>query len=273
MPSTRAFGNVPHADRRGRCGPGTAAEIQESGTTGATSPGTADHYEESPRVVLIAALFFVLQFIGLMVYSWIQYHRFNLGIDFASVNQAATEIGKGNLNPYSTILGSSFLQNHFGLILWPIALLMVIIRTPFLFLILQNVFLVATGMITFKWASAFVASRKIPKGFAYGILAIAGILLLVNPLLSYSAALDFHFEAMATFLAVFAAYDVWAGRTRRAWVWVALCLLCGDLGGLYIAGVGISALLAGKATRKTGLLYLLAGVLWVGLITALHANQ
>jgi len=223
--------------------------------------------------MLIAALFFVLQFIGLMVYSWIQYHRFNLGIDFASVNQAATEIGKGNLNPYSTILGSSFVQNHFGLILWPIALLMVIVRTPFLLLILQNAFLVATGMITFKWASAFVASRKIPKGFAYGILAIAGVLLLINPLVTYSAALDFHFEAMATFFAVFAAYDAWGGRTRRAWIWVALCLLCGDLGGLYIAGVGVSALLAGKATRRTGLLYLLAGVLWVGLITALHANQ
>jgi hypothetical protein len=253
--------------------PGAAAEMPVARTPEATGPPDGDHYEESPRVILIAALFFVLQFVGLMVYSWIQYHRFDLGIDFASVNQAATEIGKGNLNPYSTILGSSFLQNHFGLILWPIAVLMVVIRTPFLFLILQNVFLVATGMITFKWASAFVASRKIPKGFAYGILAIAGILLLVNPLVSYSAALDFHFEAMATFLAVFAAYDVWAGRTRRAWVWVALCLLCGDLGGLYIAGVGISALLAGKATRKTGLLYLLAGVVWVGLITALHANQ
>jgi hypothetical protein len=253
--------------------PGASTEVPVARTPEATAAQSDDHFEESRRVILIAALFFVLQFIGLMVYSWIQYHRFNLGIDFASVNQAATEIGKGNLNPYSTILGSSFVQNHFGLILWPIALLMVIIRTPFLFLILQNAFLVATGMITFKWASAFVASRKIPKGFAYGILAIAGVLLLINPLVSYSAALDFHFEAMATFFAVFAAYDAWAGRTRRAWVWVALCLLCGDLGGLYIAGVGLSALLAGKATRRTGLLYLLAGVLWVGLITALHANQ
>jgi hypothetical protein len=253
--------------------PDASAEIDLARTSHATGPQHAAHYEESPRVILIATVFFVLQFIGLMVYSWIQYHRFNLGVDFASVNQAATEIGKGNLNPYSTILGSSFLQNHFGLILWPIALLLVIVRTPFLFLIIQNACLVATGMITFKWASAFVASRKIPKGFAYGILAIAGVLLLINPLVSYSAALDFHFEAIATFFAVFAAYDAWGGRTRRAWVWVALCLLCGDLGGLYIAGVGISALLAGRATRRTGLLYLLAGVLWVGLITALHANQ
>jgi hypothetical protein len=97
--------------------------------------------------------------------------------------------------------------------------------------------------------------------------------LLVDPLVYYTAALDFHLEATATFFAVFAAYDIWAGRSRRAWIWIALCLLCGDLGGLYIVGVGLSALLAGRTTRRSGLLCILAGVAWVALITALHANQ
>ena len=218
---------------------------------------------------------FGAQFAVLMAYSWVQYHRFNLGIDFASVNQAATEIGRGNLNPYPSVLipSSSFLDNHFAVILWPIAALMLVIRTPFLFLVVQNVFLVGSGFITFKWASDVVVSRKIEKSFAFGILALAAALLLFNPLVYYSAALDFHFEAIATFFAIFAAYDLWSGRFRRAWIWVGLCLLCGDLGGLYIAGVGISALLAGKATRRIGLWYVLLGVVWVGFIGAIHANQ
>jgi hypothetical protein len=135
------------------------------------------------------------------------------------------------------------------------------------------VFLVGSGFITFKWASDVVVSRKIEKGFAFGILALAAALLLLNPLVYYSAAVDFHFEAIATFFAIFAAYDFWRGRFRRAWIWVGLCLLCGDLGGLYIAGVGISALLAGKATRRMGLWYVLVGVVWVGFIGAIHANQ
>ena len=57
--------------------------------------------------------------------------------------------------------------------------------------------------MTFLWASVFVASRRIPRNFAYGILALAGVLLLVDPLVYDSAALDFHFEAIATFFAIF----------------------------------------------------------------------
>ena len=97
--------------------------------------------------------------------------------------------------------------------------------------------------------------------------------MLLDPLVYYTAALDFHLEATATFFAVFAAYDIWAGRYRRTWIWIGLCLLCGDLGGLWIAGVGISAVLAGRSTRRLGALVIGAGVAWVGLITLLHANQ
>ena len=214
-----------------------------------------------------------MQFIGLNFYSWVQYHRFDLGIDFATINQAATEISRGNLNPYSTTVGSLYLVNHFGLIVWPIGGLLLIFRTAFLLLVIQNLSLVGTGFVVFVWTLDLVVSRRVPKRSALAILAVAGFLLLVNPLVYYTAALDFHLEATATFFAVFAAYDIWAGRFHRAWIWVGLCLLCGDLGGLWIAGVGISAVLAGRATRRIGAFVIVAGVVWVGLISALHANQ
>jgi Predicted membrane protein (DUF2079) len=221
----------------------------------------------------IATFCFGIQFIGLTAYSWVQYHRFNLGTDFATVSQAVTEISRGNLNPYSTTVSSLYLDNHFGLILWPIAVLLLVFRSPFLLLVIQNLSLVGTGIVAFMWVSEFVASRDTPKRFAYGLLVIAGVLLLVNPLVFYTAALDFHLEATATFFAVFAAYDLWAARYRRAWIWVGLCLLCGDLGGLYVVGVGISAVLAGRATRQRGVVSIVVGVAWVALITLLHGNQ
>jgi len=235
--------------------------------------GTPDRFSRSRLVNWVAGLCFGAQFIGLCMYSWVQYHRFDLGIDFATVNQAATEIARGHLNPYSTTVWSSYLDNHFGLILWPIALLLFIFRSPFLLLVIQNVSLVGTGVVTFVWASDFVKRRRTPRGLAFAVVAVVGILLLVDPLVYYTAALDFHLEATATFFAVFAAYDIWAGRYRRTWVWIGLCLLCGDLGGLCIAGVGISAVLAGRATRRRGGFVTAAGVAWVGLITVLHANH
>jgi hypothetical protein len=45
------------------------------------------------------------------------------------------------------------------------------------------------------------------------------------------------------------------------------------VGGLYVAGVGLSAVLAAPASRKTGCLAIAAGVGWVGLISLLGANQ
>jgi hypothetical protein len=251
----------------------TSARLIDEGASPSAEEGASDTFSGSRVANWVAGLCFGAQFIGLNIYSWVQYHRFDLGIDFATINQAATEIARGHLNPYSTIVFSSYLDNHFGLILWPIAVLFLVFRSPFLLLVIQNVSLVGTGIVTFVWASEFVKRRKTPKGLAFSLLAVVGILLLVDPLVYYTAALDFHLEATATFFAVFAAFDIWAGRYRRTWVWIGLCLLCGDLGGLCIAGVGISAVLAGRATRRVGGLVVAAGVAWVGLITVLHANH
>jgi hypothetical protein len=253
--------------------PALSIDEEASPSAGGEREGTADTIGGLRLVNWIGGLCFGAQFIGLSIYSWVQYHRFDLGIDFATVNQAATEIARGNLNPYSTTVWSSYLDNHFGLILWPIAVLLLVFRSPLLLLVIQNVSLVGTGVVTFVWASGFVTLRETPKRLAIAVLAVVGILLLVDPLVYYTAALDFHLEATATFFAVFAAYDIWSGRYRRTWVWIGLCLLCGDLGGLCIAGVGISAVLAGRATRRLGGLVMTTGVAWVGLIGVLHANQ
>jgi hypothetical protein len=97
-------------------------------------------------------------------------------------------------------------------------------------------------------------------------------LLLAAPGVYTTVVEDFHFEAVATFFAVFAAYDLWSGRTRRMWVWVVLCLLCGDVGGLYVLGVGLSGLVV-RGRRRPGLALLLVGLGWVAVISVLGYNQ
>lgn len=91
----------------------------------------ARRFRGSHLIQRIATFCFAVQLVGLTVYSWVQYHRFDLGTDFATLSQAATEISHGHLDPYSTTVSSSYLDNHFGLIVWPIAVLFVIFRSPF----------------------------------------------------------------------------------------------------------------------------------------------
>ncbi len=215
----------------------------------------------------------VLQFIGLLAYSAFEYHRFTLGIDFAVYYQAASQISHGHLDPYSTIFGYPFVKSHFELIVWPLSLLLVVFRSPFVLLVVQDLSLVGTGLLAIFWVAELVERRDLAKPTAGLILALTTVMVLLNPLTYYSAALDFHIEATATFFAVFGAFDIWSGRHRRGLVWLALCLLCGDLGGIYVVGVGLSATVASAKTRRVGILSMVAGLVWVGIISALGANQ
>ena len=211
--------------------------------------------------------------IGVLVFSVFVYHRFTLGIDFGIYNQAVFQISHGNLNAFSTILGYPIVKSHFELILWPLSLLVVLFRTSFVLLFVQDICLVGTGLVVFMWVAKLLESRNLSRRVVIAILAGTTALIIVDPLLYYSAALDFHIEATATFFAAFAAFDIWSGQNWRAPIWLGLCLLCGDIGGLYVAGVGISSTLASPGTRRMGMLAVAAGIAWVGLIIALGDNQ
>ncbi len=213
-----------------------------------------------------------LQLAFLLGFSLFIYHRFNLGIDFGIYNQAATQISRGDLNPFSTIMGYPFWKSHFELIVWPLSVLLLIFRSPYILQVVQDFSLTGTGLVLFLWVFELIKSRQLPKRVAWASLLGAALLILVNPLAYHTAAFDFHIEATATFFAVLAAFDIWSGRNRRAIIWLALCLLCGDVGGLYVVGVGISSLLASTATRRMGLVLILVGVGWIGLIGTLGAN-
>ena len=75
-------------------------------------------------------------------------------------------------------------------------------------------------------------------------------------------------EPVATLFVVLVAYDLWAGRTRRLWWWVTLALLATGVAGVYLVGVGISGVLAGRQTRRCATAITIAGLVWLLLLSA-----
>ncbi len=208
-----------------------------------------------------------------MALSTFIYHRFFLGQDFAQYNQPWTLIAQGHLNPYDTIYGYPFIQSDFELILWPLSLLHLVIPNPVVLLWVQDLAVAGSGIVTFVWITEFLERQQVRRsvGTAIGLAVLVAIM--VNPGVYRTLQFDLHMEPLATFFLLLAGRDLWHGRTRRAWVFAAVVLLCGSFSVIMLIGLGVSAVLAGRDTRRSGVLLICAGLGWTALISLLHANQ
>jgi hypothetical protein len=220
--------------------------------------------------VLVAATFLVqLAVLGLR--SRHQWQHYNLSLDFAIFHQAWSQIGTRNLNPRLTVFDYHYWQSHFELITWPLAYLGHFRRDDGLSLLyLQDLATVASEAVVVAWVWSETRTRR--GRVARFAVPLTVVLLVVNPWLYRAAGQDFHFEALATFFTLLAAWELWYGR-RRGWVWVVLALLCGDVAGTYVAGLGLSFVVAGRRTRREGAVLISAGFVWVALAALLHANR
>lgn len=221
----------------------------------------------------IGVLAFGLQAVGLIVWSYHLWTRFDLTSDFATFYQTWHQIGTGHLDPTLTTFaynyphyGYPFWQSHFELLMWPLALLWAIVPSSFDLLVVQDLVLAGSGLVALGWALDLVR-RDWPLSRRTGTWVGAGVLvvLLVNPWVYWTASYDFHFQPFATLFVLLAGRDIWAGR-RRAAVWVVLALLCGDVAATYVLALGISALVASRATRRWGIGLIAASVVWLALI-------
>ena len=218
-------------------------------------------------IVLLA-----LQGAFFVVLSVVLYQRFTLSIDFGIFDQAWSQIGSGHLDPTSTINGFPYVKSHFELLMWPLALLYPIFHSALVLLLLQDAALMVTGMVVLLWVSALLVRRGAAPGWTMAVTAGTVLLLLINPIVYATASEDFHFEPLAMCFVVLAAYDLWSGRTTRMWVWAGLCLLCGDIGGLYLVGLGLTGIVAARGSRYRALVLLAVGGAWVALVSGLGAN-
>src|ERR1700722_1244355 len=109
---------------------------------------------------LVATAVLAVQAIALLVMSTFQYSRFGLGIDFTTSNQAAFLISHGHLNPYITTHRYAYIDDHFGLLLYPIALLLVIYPHGSLLLWLQDLAGGGAEIATIWWIAEIVVRRR-----------------------------------------------------------------------------------------------------------------
>jgi hypothetical protein len=239
------------------------------------------------RIRHIGAAVFVLQLLGLMIWSSILYSRYSLTVDFAGGEQAWYLMAHGHLNPVVGPFGDThFLRNHAEVILLALAPLYWIWHSGVTLLWVQDAAAVATAWIAFMWILRVVgesagtpstaSGRKAQRGGLHppgpaNLAALGLVLLVINPWVVWTTSFDFHIQTMATCFAMLAAFDLAHGR-RRAWVWVILCLSCGDVAATFVFGVGLSAVVAGRATRRAGTLMMVGGLGFVGALTAGGAN-
>ncbi|MGC8462902.1 MAG: DUF2079 domain-containing protein [Acidimicrobiales bacterium] len=235
------------------------------------------------RVWWAAAVLGVVQGGALLAWSWHLWSHFDLSSDFATYAQAWSQIGTGHLDPYDTLFlwhaphyGYPFLQSHFELAVWPLAMLRSVGLPVSALLVVQDVALVvATGaavrlvleVVDRHWPRQGDRPRR-GVGVVAGCLAAACV---ACPWIYWAASFDFHLQVVATALALLAARDALVGR-RRAWVYAGAVLLCGDVAATYLVAVGLATLVAGRR-RLDGIGFVVAATAWLGVVALFHADK
>jgi hypothetical protein len=219
------------------------------------------------------------QLARLLLKSLHQYHQFNLSLDFAIFHQAWHQIAHGHLNPTLTsnpavAHGAPYWRSHFELIMWPLSLLAWLHRNDGLtLLVIQDLAIVAAEVTAIWWMLAVARTRQLSDALVAAAIVGTAVIGAANPWLYSAAQQDFHFEALAAFFAMAAAYQLWAGHSRRCWLFVGLALCCGDVAGTYIAGVGIALAAFVPRVRRQAVAVLAAGLAWVLFVAGIGANQ
>lgn len=212
---------------------------------------------------------FVIQWVVLMVFSTIQYNRFALTHDFALYWQAVWLIAHGHLDPYSTVGGFSYLDNHFELIMWPLAFLYWVWPHASLLLYIQDSVLIGAEFIAWIWMQSMIFPLKPHMRRVF--LALGAGLLVLNPWMYWTAAFDFHSESIVALTITGTAYALYRRNTRALVIWAGLTLLCGDVAAVALFAIGLTAFW--RKQWKSAMALCLSALAWLELITYFHANQ
>jgi hypothetical protein len=227
------------------------------------------------RVWRVSLCLLGMQLIGMLVFTTVQYQRFNLTNDFAGYAQAWTAIAHGHMSPFSSVLTVPFWRNDFELLMWPLALFYWVYPHAVTLLWLQVFAVVGGELVALSWAREAVRRRPQDKGLAPVLLGLVAALLLLTPWSWYTIGFDFHFVPFAALFALLAARDLWAGRYRRGLVvWVPFTLLSAAAGGaLLVIAVGLAGLLSRNASRRVALAFVALGLGWLVLASGLSAMR
>jgi hypothetical protein len=241
-----------------------------------TPPEASDEDVRDPLAAArrVGWVLFGLQLVAMVVFSTVEYRRFALTKDFAAYSQALWAMSHGHLDPFSTVFGTQFWRNNGEFLMWPLSLPYRIYPHPIALLWLQDVVVVLTGVVTFHWALDVlrVRSPRVSERTAVLLATAVPVVLVLDPSAYETIAFDFHSHVFAAFFLVLAGRDLWSGRHARMWCWVPLVLLSNAPGALYVAGLGLTGVLAGRRTRAAGASLIAAGAGWFLLLSAVGGD-
>jgi hypothetical protein len=205
-------------------------------------------------------------------WSGLLYDRFSLTLDFGIYHQGWYLIAHGDLNPFNSMQGHSYWQDHGEFILWPLALLNWIPPHDLMQLWVQDAAVVIAQAVAFTWICELAQRYRPGKKDAIWLAGAGLVLLVANPWTWWTVSFDFHSEPLTVMFVMLLARDLY-NRRRRAWAWVAPLLACGDVAAGYLAAIGVGGLLARRRIRLPEAAMVALGVAGVLVLGAVHANQ
>jgi hypothetical protein len=216
-------------------------------------------------------------FLALVDWSSFIARRFSLNIDYSFYGQAWFLIAHGHFNPYSTSgVPSSFWHNAFELVMWPLAAFWYVWPHTVTLLWIQDAATAGCAAIIFVWiceATARVAGTKDLGPWLF-LLPVSGlVLLMANPWTIWIDTFDFHPQSIDLFFALIAAHAFWRGHARRGWIAALLALFSGAIGATYVAGLGLTTMLAGPKWRRLGLVLFVLGISWLFFVSSIGGDH
>ena len=204
-----------------------------------------------------------LQAVGLCAWSTFLWSRFALTRDAGAYLHIAYRVANGHLD-------GAGLAIHFDLLLWPMALVTAVWPHGPILLWLQDLATVGAGWVAVSWiremAERRVADGRLRAGAGRWVVGVCLVLVVAEPWLYWTDAFDVHPDVtVATLFAALAARALWRGQSARGVLWAGATLLNGDVAGLLVLGVGLSAVLGGLVDRDEGRRTIRSGAVVAGL--------
>ena len=197
----------------------------------------------------MAFYIFFFGLISILKYNSFSYDDFDLAIQA----QPLYNILHGSIQ--SSILGVPFLGNHLQLILFLIAPIYAIFRSPVTLLLLQTVALGLSGYPIY-----LIAKEQLPRRFSLILL----FSYLFYPSLGYVNLFEFHPTAFATLFISLALYCIYKNKIGPFFMFVMLSLLCQENTSLVILAIGIYLLIIRKPFKWWFITIVIGGIwFWV----------
>jgi hypothetical protein len=225
---------------------------------------------------IVVVVVLVSQFCIVAGYSLLQYNRFDLSIDFSTADQATWLILHGHLDPWSTTHSYAYIDDHFALITWPLAVLYWVYPHGVLLLWIQDAAGVLTELVVVVWIVEICRRQLKPQWVGKGCwwFTVGALIVMVTNYWFYQAMFfDFHTEAFAALFLTLTLRAAWNGKMMYAVGWAIPLLLCGNLGGVYLAALGLTLLLAIPRQWWWGVGALVVGYGWIRFADLMGASR